>query len=301
MSNGYTYQAALEASRKVNGKIEDIIGGDRRLDFTKPFLPEGLARTGRLEFLDEDERRILSQIRGHGYLFMFGLVEEFILPFVMDYARPDLSEDSYRTRAFLAFASEEAKHIQLFRRFREEFIAGFGHEIDVIGPPQAIADAVLAKSPLAVAITVLHIEWMVHRHFVESVGDVDPQFKSLLKHHWQEEVQHAKLDTLMVEALAATLGPEEIDKALGEYLEIGGMFDEGLKQQTLFELDAFERATGRTLGDEERGEFVAVQHQANRWTFLGSAMTHEKVLASIGELSPAWREKIESEIAPLFC
>jgi hypothetical protein len=304
MSTTYTYQASLEAAQKVNWKVEDLIGGDKRLDFGKRFLPEGLARTGELSFLSDDERRVLSQIRGHGYLYMFGLVEEFILPFVLDHARPDLSADDYKTRALLQFASEEAKHIQLFKRFREEFLAGFGTRCDVIGPPEAIAEAVLSKSRLAVAITILHIEWMVHSHFVDSVKDVsdmDPQFKSLLKHHWQEEVQHAKLDTLMVEALAATCTPEEIDAALGEYLEIGGMFDEGLKQQTAFEMDAFERATGRTLTGAEREEFMKVQHQANRWTFLGSAMTHRKVLESIGDLSPEWRRRIEQEIAPLFC
>ena len=30
----------------------------------------------------------LNQIRGHEYLAMFGLVEEFILPYVVDHARP---------------------------------------------------------------------------------------------------------------------------------------------------------------------------------------------------------------------
>ena len=72
--------------------------------------------------------------------------------------------------------------------------------------PEAIAAAILAHDPLGVALTVLHIEWMVQRHYIESIKDdqdLDPQFKSLLKHHWIEEVQHAKLDTLMVKALAA--------------------------------------------------------------------------------------------------
>ena len=126
---------------------------------------------------------------------MFGLVEEFILPFVLDHARPRLAGDDYRTRALLQFASEEAKHIQLFKRFRAEFDAGFGHPCEVIGPPEAIATAVLAHSPLAVALLTLHIEWMVQRHYLECIKDdqeLDPQFKSLLKHHWMEEAQHAK-------------------------------------------------------------------------------------------------------------
>ncbi|MEX0804382.1 MAG: hypothetical protein WD688_13860 [Candidatus Binatia bacterium] len=47
---------------------------------------------------------------------MFGLVEEFILPYVVDHARPQLSGDDYRVRVLLQFAGEEAKHIHLFKR-----------------------------------------------------------------------------------------------------------------------------------------------------------------------------------------
>ena len=102
--------------------------------------------------------------------------------------------------AFLSFAAEEAKHIQLFRRFREEFDGGFGTACDMIGPPDAIGRKVLSYHPLAVSLLILHIEWMTQRHFLDSVQDdetLDPQFKSLLRHHWMEEVRHAKLDTLM--------------------------------------------------------------------------------------------------------
>ena len=69
----------------------------------------------------------------------------------------------------------------------------------------------LGHQPLAVALTILHIEWMTQRHWIDAVQDnqeLDPQFKSLLKHHWMEESQHSKLDTLMVESLSAPMdGP----------------------------------------------------------------------------------------------
>ena len=44
LTANYNYQETLAASAKVNWRIEDIIGGDKRLDFTKPFIPESLAR-----------------------------------------------------------------------------------------------------------------------------------------------------------------------------------------------------------------------------------------------------------------
>jgi len=303
MLNRYTYESALAASEVIHWRIEDIIGGEKRLDFSKPFMPESLAHTEPLAFLTKEEKLILNQIRGNAYLCIFGLVEEFILPFILDHARPQLQGDDYRVRALLQFASEEAKHIQLFKRFRQEFEDGFGTECPVIGPPEAIAKAILAHDPLGVAITTLHIEWMVQSHYIGSIKDdqdLDPLFKSLLKHHWIEEVQHAKLDTLMVEALSANRSEEERMRGVDEYIEIGGFIDGGLKQQVEFDLSSFEQATGRTLTDAEKDEFRRVQLRANRWTYLGTGMTHEKVLETLESLTPKARRKVES-ISPAFC
>lgn len=303
MLNKYSYQSTLAAQEIIHWRIEDIIGGEKRLDFTKPFMPESLAHTEPLTFLSSEEKRILNQIRGNAYLCIFGLVEEFILPFVMDHARSQLTGDDYRVRALLQFASEEAKHIQLFKRFREEFEEGFGTDCPVVGPPDEVAKAILAHDPLGVAITTLHIEWMVQRHYIDSIKDdqdLDPQFKSLLKHHWIEEVQHAKLDTLMVESLAAGRSEEERMRGVEEYIDIGGFIDQALKQQVEFDLDSFERASGRTLTEIEKHQFRCVQLRANRWTYLGTGMTHERVLETLESLTPRARQRIES-ISPVFC
>jgi len=303
MQAQYSYQAVLSASERIQWRVEDLIGGERRLDFSRPFLPETLARTEALDWLTPAERLTLNQIRGHGYLYVFGLVEEFILPFVLDHARPQLQADDYRVRALLRFASEEAKHIHLFKCFRAAFQADFGTPCEVIGPPQEIARAVLAHHPLAVALVILQIEWMTQAHYVESVqdnADLDPQFTSLLRHHWMEEAQHAKLDTLMVEALAQTCRPYELERAFADYGKIGALLDGGLQQQVAFDLAAFERASGRRLTDPERERLGAVQRQAVRYTFLGSGMTHANFLATVEALNPAARAHIES-ITPQFC
>jgi hypothetical protein len=303
MLDRYNYQSVLAASEMIHWRVEDIIGGDKRLNFNKSFMPESLARVQPLPFLNPDEKRILNQIRGNAYLSIFGLVEEFILPFVLDHARPQLQGDDYRVRALLKFAGEEAKHIQLFKRFRQEFENGFGTECPVIGPPEAIAAEILKHDPLGVALTTLHIEWMVQSHYVDSIRDnqeLDPQFKSLLKHHWVEEVQHAKIDTLMVESLSAERDENGILKGVDEYIEIGGFIDDSLKQQVELDLDSFERATSRRLNDDEKEEFRRVQLQANRWTYLGSGMTHARVLETLESLTPKARRKIES-ISSVFC
>src|SRR4030095_9806433 len=298
----YNYQETLAASVKANWRVEDIIGGDKRLDFTRPFMPDSLARVNALDFLRDDEKLLLNQIRGYGYLCTFGLVEEFILPFVLDHARPQLNQDDYRTRALLQFASEEAKHIHLFRKFAEEFKQGFVTNCETIGSPQEIGKAVLSHSPLGVALVILGIEWMTQKHYLESVHDdneLDPQFKSLLRHHWAEEAQHTKLDTLMVQALTDNLTPAEIEKGISDYASIGGLIDGGLKQQVEFDMQALQRASGRTLNEAEQEQFRAIQLQALRWTYLGSAMTHPNFLSTIEALMPSARKQIEA-MAPSF-
>jgi hypothetical protein len=303
MEHGFNFQDVLASSARAAWQIEDVLPPGSELDFSRNFLPESLARTAAATALTPDEQRVLNHIRGHEYLSIFGLVEEFILPFVLDHARPQLNGDDHRVRALLQFASEEAKHIHLFKQFHQCFTDGFGSECEVIGPPEAIAAEVLRHEPLSVALLILHIEWMSQRHYVESIRDdrdLDPLFRSLLKHHWMEEAQHAKLDTLMVEAMVDGRDAASISTAVDGYLELGMFIDNGLKAQTELNLVAFERATGRAIAPVERERLAAAQHQALRWTYIGSGMTHPKFAATLAAISPAEGVRVAA-ISPAFC
>jgi hypothetical protein len=103
----------------------------------------------------------------------------------------------------------------------------------------------------------------------------------------------------MVQTIAEGLSRPEIDAGIDGYLALGGFLDQGLKQQTQFDLEALERATGRTFTEVERAEFMTAQHQANRWTYIGSGMSHPRFLDSLQSLNPAKREMIEG-LAPTF-
>jgi hypothetical protein len=302
MYHNFNFRDVLASSAKAAWQVEDVLPEGAELDFGRRFLPEALARTDCIAFLSEPERRVLNQIRGHEYLSLFGLVEEFILPFVLDHARPQLNGDDDRVRALLNFAGEEAKHIHLFRLFHRRFTDAFGTVCEAIGPAETIAAEVLRHDPLSVALVILQLEWMTQSHYLDSVrddGDLDPLFKSLLKHHWMEEAQHAKLDTLMVEALAEGRDEAAIEAAIDGYLEIGLFLDGGLAAQTELNLDAFERASGRRIRSDEREGLLAQQHQALRWTYLGSGMVHPKFTASLAGLSTAARDRIAA-VAPAF-
>jgi hypothetical protein len=299
LTHHYDYKSTLTDSLKVNWRVEDLIGGDKKLNFTKPFLPDTLAGAGGITCLSAAERLKLNQIRGNSYLYMFGLVEEFILPFILDHVRKGVHGNEHAMRALLTFADEEGKHIHLFRCFAEAFSQGFGTPCAAIGPAEQIAGAVLAHRPLGVALATLHLEWLTQRHYLDSVKtseELDPLFSSLLRHHWMEEAQHAKLDTLLIGELAEKLSPAEIDAAVGDFLAIGTLLDGGMATQVQLDLESLSKATGRTFTEEEKKEIVTAQTKNYRWSFLVSGMTHPNFIRTLEQLTPGGAAKV-AEVA----
>jgi hypothetical protein len=297
IQHNYSYEGALADSVKVAWQVQDLIGGDKRLDFSKPFLPESLAQVRALETLSPREQLLLNQIRGNSYLHLFAFVEEFILPFVTDEARAHmLGEGNHvEVRAMMKFAEEEAKHIHLFRRFAEEFAKGFPTPCGVLPGASDVAKVVLSHSPLGVALLTLHLEWMTQAHYVDSVKDdqeLDPQFTSLLKHHWMEEAQHAKLDTLVVDRLATAGGAVAIEKAFADFAALGGAIDGLLARQVQLDQVSLEAAAGRALTGAEKAQMTTVQHRAYRHTFIASGLLTKNFLATVDQLSPGASAKM---------
>ena len=304
MFHDFQYPAILAASNRAAWQLDDVIAPGSTLDWSKPFMPENLARIAQLDMLSGAEKLTLNHIRAHEYLSMFGLVEEFILPFVLDHVRHDLPDaDDVRVRAMLQFAAEEAKHIQLFKRFRQLFARGFGVGCEMIGPPEAVSKIVLGHQPLSVALFVLMVEWMSQSHYIDSVrgeAELDPLFANLLRCHWIEEAQHAKLDTLMVEALADGKSSKDISAAVDGFVAIAEFFDMGCKQQAKFNAQALERASLRKLTPKQRDALIGQQHQALRWTYLGSGLVHKQFRATLGALSPSELARVDA-LAVQFC
>jgi hypothetical protein len=115
-----------------------------------------------------------------------------------------------------------------------------------------------------------------------------------------EEMQHAQLDSLLTDRLAADLDADQRLSAVREYLELGAFLDGGFAAQAKFDLDALERASGRTFNDADRAEFLRVQLQALRWTFIGSGLTHPQTKASLARVSREGAKEI-ADVAPAFC
>src|SRR5437764_4979077 len=99
MFQDFNYEATLASSLRAQWQLDDVLRADQDLDFSRNFLPESLARTAAIDSLSPLEQRLLNQISTHQYLSIFVVVEEFILPFLVDHARPLLRGDDWRVRA----------------------------------------------------------------------------------------------------------------------------------------------------------------------------------------------------------
>ena len=82
----YDYASCVRSSEKVQWRLDEVMPEGTQLDFSRPFLPEKLAPTAHLTFLDEDERRKLNQISAKAYLNLFAFVEEYILATMTQHA-----------------------------------------------------------------------------------------------------------------------------------------------------------------------------------------------------------------------
>ena len=236
----------------------------RDFDFAKPFLPDRIAGVGAIGCLTDDEKRMLNQIRGNSYCHVFAFVEEYIVPLVMDRARSDVYGDETRLRSLLRFADEELKHQEMLRRAIEQFQAGFGVSCGLVPGREEVARVVLDTSPLTALLLTSMIEWFTQLHYTEHVredADLDELFRDILRFHWIDESRHARMDSLLIDEVAADLTTDQRDQAVDQLLELGGAVDGLLGKQIELDIDALQRAARRTVTDAERDEIRTHQQQ----------------------------------------
>jgi hypothetical protein len=298
----YDYASCVKNSEKVAWKIDDVFPSTSALDLSRPLLPESLSGAHRASAFSPKERLLLNQITGNSYLGLFIFVEEYILALAAKQATDEMFGDHDAIRALLRFADEEVKHQQLFSRYRSAFERAFGQQCDVIGGAKDVAGVILGKSRLAVMILTLHLEWMTQLHYTESVrdnGGLEPLFVSLLKHHWVEESQHARIDVLELAKIAKSATPAVLDLAFDEYLGLIDAMDGLLGEQAKLDAAIFSRALGRPLSDAETKEVVSLQHAAYRKAFLAIGMKNPQFLDLVNQLKPGAANRIATRAAEL--
>jgi hypothetical protein len=299
-----TWQPVIDSSEQVAWTIESVLGQEARFDLKRPLLPDSLANVARISCLTEAERLTLNHIRGHAYLYLFSFVEEYIIATTVRHADAEVFGDHTVLRAFLRFAEEEVKHQEMFRRAVRLFASQFGHQCDVLQNPEAVAEVILSHTPMAVLLITLHLEIMTQQHFVESfrrgsADELDPLFRQMLRHHWLEESQHAKIDVLELERLAADASPKLREQSIDDYIKIVGALDGLLGQQAANDVTSLGRILGRTFSEAEHREILDAQVEAYRRTFVGLGLWSPALIAEVERLSPEGARRV-AELAKRY-
>lgn len=271
------YDRCIDLSERVAWRLDDVVSVQSRLDFGKPFMPSAMDFARTLPFLSSTEKLKLNQIFGNAYSYLFYVVEAYIITMAMDRARSELRGTESNLRALLRFAEEEVKHQQMFIRFNQLFKQEFGTECKLAGDPHAVAALILSKSPMAVLLTTLHFELLTQAHYVDCIKDsqeIDDLFRSLFKHHWLEESQHAKVDVLELLKLRRVADEGQVQTAVDDYFDICSAFVGLLATQAKLDVESLELAIGRALPEPKAAAIEAAQRRGYQRAFLWYGLTN---------------------------
>jgi hypothetical protein len=302
-SDSARYARCIDASRRVRWDIErDVIRG-RGFDFDRHFLPEGLSRVGRLDFLTPLEQRLLSQIQGRTYANIFGLVERFITVKMLEVSREHAFGDQIALEALVRFTDEELKHQALFRQVEGMIAAGMPAGYEMVADANAVASAVLAASNWAVLALTCHIELFTqvhYRHSMEGHKRLCELYKDVFLFHWKEESQHAILDELEWRREDARLTDAQRDIAVSELLALVQAVDGIIAAQAQADAHYFLRIVGRALTADESHRLADGLLDAYRWQYLVSGWVEPRFQAVLGSMiTRVQQQRIERALAPL--
>jgi hypothetical protein len=298
------YAKCIEVSKRIRWDIErDVIRG-RNLDFSKCFLPDGLSRISRLDFLGAHEKRLLSQIQGRTYANMFGLVERFIGIKMLEVSREHWYGDQVALEALVRFTDEELKHQALFRRIERMAAAGMPGGYEFTHTPNGVAAKVLEASTWAVLALTCHIELFTqvhYRHSIEPDGELSDLYRDVFLFHWREESQHAILDELEWAREDARLTSTERDKAVDDLIGLVGAVDGIVQVQAQADADYFQRACGRAVGPVGAERVALGLLDAYRWQYIISGVQDPRFSRTLGAMVTSDQtQRIQAALKPLM-
>ena len=298
------YAQLVRLSKRAEWQIDrDLLQG-RTFDFSRKFLPDGLSQIDRLTFLSAEEARLLSQIQGRTYAYIFGLVERFISAKMLDQGRAHAFGDQLALEALVRFSNDEIKHQELFRRIEAMIGAQMPAGYRQVADPNEVARAVLAARTWAVLALTCHIELFVQAHYAETIAareDLCPLFKDVFKYHWKDESQHVVLDELEWTDEHSKLSPAERDQAVNDLIALVAAVDGILQAQSGSDADYFIRNVSRSFSTEEAAQIKACVLSAYRWQYIVSGVRHPhfgRLLTSM--TTAAQMLRIQTALAPII-
>jgi hypothetical protein len=297
------YAKCIKMSKNVRWDIDkDVIRG-RNFDFSQKFLPDSISKLDQLIFLDEGEKRLLSQIQGRTYANMFGFVERFITAKVLETTRDHWLGEQVALEALIRFSDEELKHQKLFRKIETMMAEEMPEGYTFLADPNAVAAAVLKNSTWAVLGVILQIELFTQEHYMKSIEpeeNLSELYKDIFLFHWKEEASHAIMDELEWPRADSKLSVEERDLSINELIGIVVDLDGILQNQSMADVNYFLELSNRSFTDDEIQRCKDGILQAYRWQYIFSGVEHPRFQKLYKELTTGdQRQRVETALSTL--
>jgi len=297
------YARCVEISKRIRWDIDaDVIRG-RKFDFGQKFLPDALSRVDQIEFLNSDQKKLLSQVQGRTYANIFGLVERFISAKILEVSRDHWFGDQVALESLVRFTDEEIKHQELFRRIEQLCAEGMPEGYRFKPDPNEVAAVVLGKSTWSVLGLTCHIELFTQAHYKQSIeqdSNVSELYKDVFLYHWREESQHAVVDELEWRREDAKLTAAERDQAVDDLIALVVAVDGILQAQSAADAEYFAEIAGQAFDAEQRERIEQGLLKAYRWQYIVSGAEHPRFQEVLGGLiTDAQGERIADALGPL--
>jgi hypothetical protein len=297
------YAKCIEVSKRVRWSIDNDVIRGRKFDFSQKFLPDGISKVDQLDFLTDDEKRLLSQIQGRTYANMFGFVERFITAKVLEMTRDHWLGDQTALEALIRFSDEELKHQELFRRIEAMMANGMPEGYKFLPDPDEVAAAVLKNSTWAVLALILEIELFTQEHYKKSIepeNNLSDLFKDIFLFHWKEETTHAMMDEMEWPREDDKLSANERDRAIDELIAIVADVDGILQNQSSADVDYFLKLSNRSFTDDELQRIKDGVLGAYRWQYIFSGVEHPRFQKLYNDLTTEeQRQRVSKALATL--
>ena len=297
------YAKCIEVSKRVRWDIDNDVIRGRKFDFSQKFLPDGISKVDQLEFLDDDEKRLLSQIQGRTYANMFGFVERFITAKVLETTRDHWLGNQTALEALIRFSDEELKHQELFRRIEKMMADGMPDGYKFLPDPDTVAAAVLKNSSWAVLALILEIELFTQEHYKQSIEpdeNLSELYKDIFLFHWKEETTHAMMDEMEWPREDSKLSAAERDRGIDELIAIVADVDGILQNQSTADVEYFLKLSNRSFTDDEFRRIKDGVLGAYRWQYIFSGVEHPRFQKLYNELTTEeQRQRVSTALATL--
>lgn len=263
-------ESRTRRSFAIKSCATDAISG-RAFNFHDRFLPDTLSRIHEVDFLNDAEFALLSQVQGMTYVHVQRLLTYVINDKLRRLKQAQFAGNPAVAAVLHRFSSGANKRQWLLDWVGDVLADSMpsGRRAVAIGPD--LAAALPLNSNWVVLALAFHLELTTQAHYRYSADDdqeLSSLFKEVSRDLWINESRHAIIDGIEWAREDAELDSVERDGALGELVALFHALDRLLQEQAGYDAEFFLSINGREFGPARQLRLRNALIASYRWQYI---------------------------------